>query len=516
MKIHIFIKALSLALLCHTNYNLFAKNPAPWVPAQCYTKTEEQNTKYNPCYVCHTESILSNMVDDRELQLSYDFSEDLLKNHWSGFFNSKETHLSDEEITQYVRENNYPKLASTLKNLHHEWDINTNGKWDGYIPDAFFNFDKEGFDLNKNKDNQVYSGWRAFSYYPVPGTFWPNNGSFDDVLIRLPALFQNNKDGMYDKNTYQLNLQIVQSLLTAKNTSIPPTDETLYGVDLDMDGSLSIAHQITFNWPGKMSYIGEAQQALQNKSIYLAAGLYPVGTEFLHSVRYLDINNGKVRMAKRMKELRYMKKIRWLNYMQLESISLHETKEKHDFPDRLTWPKGNMESGMFNGRGWLIQGFIENSEGMLRPQNNEETAFCIGCHGGIGVTVDSIFSFHKPVYNSNKNWRHWSQIYNKPFPDRVLNDGETEITRYLRLNPGGDEFRNKTPGQKNILDTEDIRSFLLPSPIQAARLNRQYKAIVEQQDFIHGRSSTLTPVKNILDHIEPDQKTGIKKSSSAF
>ena len=34
------------------------------------------------------------------------------------------------------------------------------------------------------------SGWVAFNYKPLPSTFWPTNGSTDDVMIRLSEKFQ--------------------------------------------------------------------------------------------------------------------------------------------------------------------------------------------------------------------------------------------------------------------------------------------------------------------------------------
>jgi hypothetical protein len=49
------------------------------------------------------------------------------------------------------------------------------------------------------------SGWRAFAYYPFEGTFFPTNGSADDVLIRLDPTLQKNAEGIVDRALYEIN-----------------------------------------------------------------------------------------------------------------------------------------------------------------------------------------------------------------------------------------------------------------------------------------------------------------------
>jgi hypothetical protein len=50
-------------------------------------------------------------------------------------------------------------------------------------------------------------------------------------------------------------------------------------------------------------------------------------------------------------------------------------------------------------------------DGSLRPQSMEESTFCAGCHGGIGATTDSIFSFARKLGGRApaRGWFHWSQ-----------------------------------------------------------------------------------------------------------
>jgi hypothetical protein len=38
-----------------------------------------------------------------------------------------------------------------------------------------------------------------------------------------------------------------------------------------------------------MSYVGEAADLLKQGKLHLAAKMFPEGTEFVHSVRYLDM-----------------------------------------------------------------------------------------------------------------------------------------------------------------------------------------------------------------------------------
>jgi len=112
-----------------------------------------------------------------------------------------------------------------------------------------------------------------------------------------------------------------------------------------------------------MSYVGKARMIYDGElanSLYLpmAAGLYPEGTEFLHTVLYIDIINGEPTIAPRMKKLRYARKYSWNTYLQIQNTVLAEIKEKNDFPDRLRTVLGDMETGLKTSYGWVYQGFI--------------------------------------------------------------------------------------------------------------------------------------------------------------
>ncbi len=178
-------------------------NEAAYIPPQCYTKTiDSQSRVYNPCFTCHQDSTAPNYNNDAELQQSYAFPEYALTNHWTNLFKDRSqavAAISDADILAYIRTDNYKLLIDKLSN---------NGQWDGFVPDCSFNFDAEGFDRDTAGN---YTGWRAFAYYPFPGTFWPTNGSTDDVLIRLSPEFQQNDSGEFDLQIYKLNLAIVEA-----------------------------------------------------------------------------------------------------------------------------------------------------------------------------------------------------------------------------------------------------------------------------------------------------------------
>lgn len=545
-----------------------------YVSSQCYTKTINQNNKYivsNPCYSCHSLNKEPNYnFEDYANQESYDFPYPALKNPFTNLFvnRSKDIEkISDEEIIKYVKQDNYKDkngdiiLSKKLNNLNSSWDFNKNGKWDGYIPDCEYNFDEKGFD---RKQDGSYTGWRAFAYYPFLGTFWPTNGNTDDVLIRLPKDFALDENGKFSTEIYNINLLIIESLIKQRDIQISPIDESKIKLDLNQNGKFDITNKIVFKWikpnfdinSGKlvnfsMHYAGLAGKKQLRNEIQIAPGLYPVGTEFLHSVRYIDVNGQKTSMAKRMKELRYSIKKEWKTYGELSDIGANALKEKRDFPDRTDIYVGNVETGLSNDKGWIFQAFIEDKQGELRPQNYEETLFCMGCHTNIGATTDSTFVFGRKFEGENLNdgWFHWSKRGFEGIKDLVLSDGDSEYAKYLALNNAGDEFRSnqeimdkffvagweknknmikkeyeinqQTPGAvtdrswklkneaMNILKN-DISYLLMPSANRALKLNKAYKSVVDEQSYVYGRDVNISPSDNVHKSVEQAQETGIK------
>ncbi len=284
-------------------------------------------------------------------------------------------------------------------------------------PTCSFRFDEAGFDLRPDGSR---SGWRAFAYAPFPGTFFPTNGAADDVLIRLDPELGLDATGHADGGVYALNLAIVESLIKRADVAIPVTDERPLGVDLDLDGALGRATRVSYDGgDGRgsthMRWVGRARD---DTSMPIAPGLFPVRTEFAHSVRYLDVApDGTVTMAARMKELRYAKKVRWMGYVALRGHAAAEVIEQKDARDGTTNIASDFERGVPNGQGWVYQGFIEDAAGALRPQTFEESVPCAGCHGGIGATTDGSFSFPRKLASvpsidgkaTLDGWLHWSR-----------------------------------------------------------------------------------------------------------
>lgn len=517
-------------------------NPVAYIPPQCYTNPKTEGKVTNPCYVCHSESKEPNFINDDDVQLNYSFPEAGVKNHWSNVFKDRSDqieNLSDEEILKYVRKDNYlaPNggiiLAEKLSRLPSEWDRNKNGQWDGYIPDVYFSFNESGFDQAPNGE---FTGWRAYAYYPFPGTFMPTNGSMDDVLIRLPQVFREREAGRYDETTYKINLAIIEALLKEKTISIEPVDEAVYGVDLNKNGVLDQATEVEFAWAPQngitMSYVGMAKLAQEQGQVHLAKRLYPEGTEFIHSVRYLDVSASGVQMSSRMKELRYSRKNSWRNFHQLRTIFDNEVKERHDFPDRTKTVTGNMETGLNVPQGWTYQGFIEDNIGELRPQTYEETYFCTGCHGYTGASHDTTLSFARKLDDSypKQGWFHWKNYPQTKMFDPKREDGLGEFAFYLEQNPTGNEFRNNEfvlstfyseDGSKKASMfkalNEDLRLLLLPSKERALILNKAYKLIVEEQSFTLGRDAVIHSLESTVHkEVIPEQETGITEVLSYF
>jgi hypothetical protein len=511
-------------------------NNAAYIPSQCYTKTiDSSGLAHNPCYSCHIPTDEPNYINDGDLQISYSFAEYANTNRWSNLFTDRSQEvaaISDQEILDYVRGDNYLNaegqiiLAQTLATPPVGWDYDGDGDWDGYTPDCYLNFNDEGFDVDPQGE---FTGWRAFGYAPFLGTFWPTNGSTDDVFIRLPAVLRNDSNGNFDLETYKVNLAIVEAMIKRQDVPLeaPYTEN---GVDLDKDGNAhGTATRVVYDWAPlegrQMYFVGQGKAAQDAGEIHLAGGLYPEGTEFLHSVRYIDLDDDdEIKLAARMKELRYARKQSWLTYSDLQDLSAAEFKEKHDFPDRLRIIIGNVEQGVTTGKGWLYQGFIEDAQGGLRPQTYEENVFCVGCHGGIGGTTDTIFSFSRKFNNPafRNGWYHWTQKGLRKQPEPMRRDGNYEYSFYLQQNSAGDEFRANQEVMDKFFDAqgqikigelailhEDMAHLLFPSRERALLMNKAYKVIVEEQGYVHGRDATVTPPENVHESVTPDQATGV-------
>ena len=487
-------------------------NPEAVVPPQCYTKHEG---KFNPCYVCHQDhrdDERLNAMNDQRLQSEYDFLEPARKNHWTNLFVDRRpliAQIDDHQILEYAGQDNYSSLAGRLEQ----------SGWQGYIPrmkdlqEAGAAFDRWGL----ARDG---SGWVAFNYKPLPSTFWPTNGSTDDVMLRLPESFRTDALGHYDRGIYLLNLSITEAAIKdLDEISIPPTDEQRIGVDLDGDGSLR-TRVTRLKRPD--NYLGAAAD------LRVHLFLYPQGTEFLHTVRYLGVDEeGVIQPARQLKELRYMRKDMFLYPQQIRNLYErleHEEEEDVDSNTTGDQTKGGVQPagdhGYDNGFGWYVQGFIEDAEGELRPQSTEEGLFCMGCHASIGATVDSTFAFARKMTGTSG----WGYIDLHEMPDAPLVGEEVgEILQYFRRVGGGDEFREneellkrffREGGRVNAdkVRSMDVYGLINPSRSRAIALNKAYWTIVREQSFIRGRDANWAPMDNVYRRVDPDTAPTLPKS----
>ncbi|MFQ3574705.1 MAG: DPP IV N-terminal domain-containing protein, partial [Thermodesulfovibrionales bacterium] len=411
--------------------------------------------------------------------------------------------------------------------------------WKGYRPDCYFNFDEEGFD--RNIKGGSYTGWRSFRYYPFAANQWPTNGSTTDAIIRLPEVFRQDERGRYNHDVYKVNLAIVEAVVKQRTISTEPLNERAVNMDLDGNGKIDVATKVKFDWKpleGRFMYYAGMAGVLQKKGeLRLAGGLYPLGTEFLHSVRYIDWDdkNNTIRMSARFKELRYGKKIWWADYNYLHTFAQRRGVEQFLLGERA--PEGfvgDYENGIENLTGWVYQGFIEDKKGNLRPQTNEETLFCIGCHRAVGITTDSSYSFARKFEGGDKThknygWGHWSQRdlrgIREPKATYEGSGSFYEYSYYLMYNSAGDDLRENgeikqlffNPNgtiKKDMVERlrDDISLLLYPSRQRAMDLNKAYKVIVDEQSFIKGRDTTVMPSKNVHQETKVDELTKVKRA----
>lgn len=486
-----------------------ANREAP-IPSMCYTKTEGRS---NPCWTCHTGGIGLNSSDDAGLQTEYSFSEVGLTNHWRNLFVDRRAQaaaITDEEALRYIREDNYTPLREALRGVDTK-------VYPGYRPDLDFTkgFDEDGF----ARDG---SGWRAVRYKPFLGTFWPTNGSTDDVFIRLPPEFRRDASGAESRAVYKLNLSLVEVAMTLDprvldnaehRREVEPLDERAGGLDLNGDGQLSDGVTQVRGVPAH--YVGGASK------VALHGHLYPAGTEFLHTVRYVDPEQPSL-LSARMKEVRYARKAEFADTWKV--IATYEEEFDAKSRGRLPLFQGSAEGGLLNDFGWRFQGFIEDEKGRLRLQTQEEHLFCMGCHTKLGVTVDQTFSFPRKV-PGKEGWRHQDV---RGIPDvPQVGHAKPETLVYFERVKGGDEFRANDeilqrffPG--GVLDEatvkraakggdKDMAFLLTPSRERALQLNKAYMALVREQSFTQGRDTLISPPANVLEKVE-NGSTGLEEA----
>ena len=470
------------------------------IPPQCYTRTEGV---HNPCYVCHQNAIpqRENVMNDGHLQVAYSFSDAGTRNHWQNLFVDRSESvraISDDDILDWVAHDNYSELAERLQHAGFKgWMPDLKGLQQGAAA-----FDRQGF----ARDG---SHWVAFNYKPFPSTFWPTNGSTDDVMIRLPEAFRTNAEGNYSRDVYAANLAITEARLKGfERIGSLPVDEREVGVDLNLDGELSVVTEIA----RVQRYVGAAAPEFNDSY------LYPEGTEFLHTVRYLGFDeDGQVVPSTRMKEVRYMKK--WVAYRKSVYARNYQLEQFDKEAGALPQYTKLGHRGLDNKNGWAVQSFIEGHDGRLRSATLEENMFCMGCHTSVGATIDKTFSFPRKV-DGAAGWGYIDLTAMQDAPSQGETQGE--ILTYFERAGGGDEFRSNTElmdrffnadgtvNRSEVAAADTVYDLITPSYERAMQLNKAYRVIVEQQSYLFGRDATTRPPKNVYEAIDNDTAPTLK------
>jgi len=298
---------------------------------------------------------------------------------------------------------------------------------------------------------------------------------------------------------------------------VEPLDESAAGVDLDGDGqvggTVSLIHGLPAHYAG-----AAANEPVRRYD-------YPVGTEFLHSVRYV-LEDAHAELSERFKELRYAVKRQHYSDSALRVKYLDEEREKQ--AGALPTFGGSASTGLVNGFGWLMQSYVEDRAGALRLQTRQEQMACLGCHSTIGVTVDQSFSLPRKLPGA-AGWGHQDLAGIPDAPQ--AGSREPEILRYFARVGGGDEFRANDEILRRffphgVLDRaavrraapggdRDIRALLVPSRERALQLDKAYMAIVAEQSYALGRDAVVAPVRNV--HREVDRgATALKASGRVY
>jgi hypothetical protein len=462
------------------------------VPAACYTKTDGLS---NPCWVCHTVGTHPNDLVDFQLQEEYAFSDVALTNHWSHLFedrSAEEAAISDAAIRDWLKGDNYTPLRKALSA-----EVVPASEYPGFRPDLDLGlgFDEHGF----ARDG---SGWRALRYKPFPGTFWPTNGSIDDVFVRLPKPFRT-RGGELHRGIARANLSILEAAIAADPhvtdddalvRAIEPLDETELAIDLNRDGRAAGLVSELRGLPSH--YVGDAS------AVPVQRYTHPAGVEYLHTVRYVDPDSSTGHSV-RMKELRWSRKDRVLDpWARLEAYRAEDDDKAEGLVPVFT---GRPEIGLSNDFGWRLSGFIEDAQGRLRLQTDEEQRYCMGCHSAIGVTVDQTFTLARKVPGA-KGWAYQDLKGLKDVPQ--AGHAHPEILTYFERVRGGDEFRANQEILERFFDAEgsvrteevlraspggdkDLRFLVMPSERRALDLAKAYRVLVGRQRWDLGRDVVL-------------------------
>ncbi len=503
-------------------------NEDPSIPIQCWVETNYGSQ--NACKYCHTNYLSDikhgNSFPIAEDQILYNFaSPNLNKINWKNVISPQEINErlekenikvpepNDPENLIYIRKNNW-KIAFLMARPYGDdsWNNVSNAGsvfqlFPALNPEDLLPFtkneptdierhghiDREGFVKNKYDD---YTGWRAVNFFPY-AIFTPLTGSVSGIYIRLPKVFMT-KNGITDIEIYKKNLDLLE-----KNIKNESTDSKYY--------------------------YGDAS------NISIKKGFYPVGTEFAHTLHYVDLNaDGEVgtyldglyenaqkdyefpgTRSKRVKEIRYMYK--W------KDVDLDDIAEKEDEGEEIPKIIGQEGKGWIeNGAGWILSAYIENRKGGLRPQTTEELLQCKGCHSSVGNTVDAVWSFQRKL-PGDLGWQEMNYgFYKKSQSDKTqLHDyynenasmGELEYFYYTVV--GADLFGVMPAEIKSELiryaeENNLVRTLGLQYRINDIFDDEKLKSApkAKRKQIIHERSLIMRQYASSWSYLYKDSETG--------
>ncbi len=428
-------------------------NPYAHIPAQCYIETSRGTQ--NACLFCHTNGLYKAGLGNNfpqagaeprlgNLQLEYSFTPfnrftvSPSRNPWENTLTPEKLREAVAvlgldptgwDMERYIREDNWQAAFSQRPGDSRQWDGGGDAPFrlfPGLNPenlpaeaDGFVRSSRADHGIFQDKSQRWITGWRAINFMPY-GIFTPMTGSVSGIYIRLPTIFMQREDGVFDLEIYRQNLELLEQAI-----------------------------QDRLQTPEEPNYRGAA------KTVVIERGLYPVGTEFAHPLHYVDVAaDGRNTTlspypgtrARRVKEIRYMYKWKPFYPSQFRP-GLKEEGAPLYGNDRQGW--------VDNGAGWYLAGYIEEAGGALRPQNREELAQCIGCHSGIastefpqftsgtGNTVDSTWALPRK-FPGALGWREMDYLGYLARPDAAPDATPGRARRGDPLNRGlgKGEFRH--------------------------------------------------------------------------
>ena len=271
-------------------------------------------------------------------------------------------------------------------------------------------------------------------------------------------------------------------------------------------------------------YFGDASDIL------VLRGFFPVGTEFAHPLHYVDLNaDGETGLeldgavgnrnqtyefpgtrSRRLKEMRFMYK--W------EEVHIGDINEDSHPEGFLV---GNGRQGWINNNaGWLLAAFIEDRSGELRPQTGEELMQCLGCHGKVGNTVDSVWSFLRKL-PAEAGWREMDYgSYDSKEPQRsrlrdyVRNNSQMgEFGHFYHTVIGADLYGNMPREVAEQLKNHSYanrESLDLKNPIDAIFDDELLKnmPVAERRSHLLERQKIMRAYVTDFRYLDRDEKTG--------